>query len=196
MIVRAPGDPFEIDYIVASMRKLTHEEISRSRFTPGQLASEERFPIHVLLDSVRSLYNVGSIFRTADGARIAKLHLCGFTPYPPRKEIDKTALGATQTVQWEYSRDPAPVIRLLKSQGVRICALEHTDRSIPYYALRPGDFPLCLIVGNEVGGISPQLLAEADSAVEIPMYGMKQSLNAAVALGIALFDCVRILRGS
>ena len=176
------------------MRKLTHDEIARQRFTPDQLQHEERFPITILLDNIRSLYNVGSIFRTADGARVQKLFLCGYTPHPPRKEIEKTALGATSTVPWEYIQDPHSLIRTLKLQGTRICVLEHTDTSTPYHSLRRRDFPLCLIVGNEITGVSKELVAATDIAIDIPMFGMKQSLNAAVALGIAVFELVKIWR--
>ncbi|MBI4811149.1 MAG: RNA methyltransferase [Ignavibacteriales bacterium] len=146
-----------------------------------------------LLDNIRSLYNVGAIFRTADGARISKLFLCGYTPYPPRKEIEKTALGATSTIPWEYFKNPLDAIDLLKSQGIRICVLEHTDKSLPYYSLTKDVFPLCLVVGNEITGVSKEILSQADYAIDIPMYGMKQSLNAAIAFGITTFDCVRIL---
>jgi tRNA G18 (ribose-2'-O)-methylase SpoU len=173
------------------MRKLSHDEIARQRFTLEQLRQEKRLPIYCLLDNIRSLYNVGSMFRTADGARIAKLFLCGYTPHPPRKEIEKTALGATETVPWEYNKDTNSLLSRLKSEGIRICVLEHTDKSIPYYELPVDTFPICLIVGNEISGISRELIKEADIAVDIPMYGMKQSLNAAVAFGIALFEFVK-----
>ena len=156
----------------------------------------ERLPAYALLDNIRSLYNVGSIFRTSDGIRLAGLYLTGYTPRPPRKEIEKTALGATATVPWSYVKDPLEAVAGLKSRGVRICALEHTDRSVPYHSLAPGDFPLCLIVGNEISGVSPALIAASDCAVEIPMIGMKQSLNAAVAYGIAAFEFMRILGGA
>lgn len=176
------------------MKKLTHSEISLKRFSKEQLQNEERFPIYILLDNIRSLYNVGSIFRTADGARIAKIFLCGYTPFPPRNEIEKTALGATLTVPWEYSKDPMTPIFNLKEQGIKICVLEHTDISIPYFSIKKEDFPLCLVVGNEITGISKDIISKADLAVEIPMYGMKQSLNAAVAFGISVFEFVKILK--
>ena len=175
------------------MRRLSHEEIGHDRLSVEQLKKTDRFPIYVLLDNIRSLYNVGSIFRTSDGARIAKLFFCGHTPYPPRKEIDKTALGATLTVPWEYVKDASSVIGRLKSLGIRICVLEHTDESRKYYTLTKKDFPLCLVVGSEIAGVSKDIIAQADMAVEIPMMGMKQSLNAAVAYGIAVFEFVRIL---
>lgn len=181
-------------YSRLDMRKLTHDEIARSRLSPEQLQREERFPVYVLLDNIRSLYNVGSIFRTADGARVSRLFLSGYTPRPPRKEIEKVALGATESVPWEYVQNPHPLIHDLKSRGIRLCVLEHTDASKPYTSLSRKDFPLCLVIGNEITGVSKDIIAEADDAVEIPMYGMKQSLNVAVAFGIAAFEIVRILR--
>jgi 23S rRNA (guanosine2251-2'-O)-methyltransferase len=147
-----------------------------------------------MLDNIRSLYNVGSMFRTSDGALLSKLYLTGYTPFPPRKEIDKTALGSTQTVPWEYFRNPLDAISHLKELGVRVCVLEQTTHSQPYHSLTPADFPLCLVVGNEITGVSPAVIAAADSAMEIPMYGSKQSLNAAVAYGIALFELVKIVK--
>ncbi len=176
------------------MRKLTHNEISQKRLPPADLALAARFPITVLLDNIRSLYNVGSIFRTADGARVERLILCGYTPHPPRKEIDKTALGAAATVPWEYRRDPLEAIADLRRKGFRICALEHTDASVPYDSAAKDWFPLCLVVGNELTGVSPAIIAAADLAIEIPMFGTKQSLNAAVAFGIAAFGLVRAIQ--
>lgn len=177
------------------MKKLAHPEIARKRHSPEELLKMERFPIYVLLDDVRSLYNVGSIFRSADGARVAKLILTGFTPVPPRKEIEKTALGATTTVPWERVRDPLEAIAALKRDGVRICLVEQTDESRPYDSIRAADLPLCLVVGNEINGTREEIVAVADMAVDIPMYGMKQSLNAAVAFGIAAFAAARAAAG-
>ena len=145
-----------------------------------------------MLDNVRSLYNVGSMFRTSDGALIRKLYLCGYTPHPPRKEIDKTALGSTQTVVWEYHRDAMAAVAAIKAQGAKLCVLEQTTHSRPYHHISEADFPICLVVGNEITGVSSQVIAAADMAIDIPMYGTKQSLNAAVAYGIALFELVRI----
>lgn len=142
---------------------------------------------------MRSLYNVGSIFRSSDGAMVQKLYLTGFTACPPRKEIDKTALGATQTVPWEYHRDALSVIASLKKERIKICVLELTDKAIPYYELRRDDFPLCVIVGNEIAGVSRELIDQADVAIDIPMFGTKQSLNVSVAYGIVIYDCLRIL---
>jgi tRNA G18 (ribose-2'-O)-methylase SpoU len=177
------------------MRKLTHDEISARRVTKDDITDASRPPIYVLLDNIRSLYNVGSIFRTSDGALVRKLYLCGFTPHPPRKEIEKTALGATATVPWEYHRNPLDPLRTLKQQGVRICVLEQTTSSIPYTSVTREAFPLCLVIGNEITGVSPEVIAEGDLAAEIPMHGTKQSLNAAVAYGVAVFELLRIWNG-
>jgi tRNA G18 (ribose-2'-O)-methylase SpoU len=145
-----------------------------------------------MLVDVRSLYNVGSIFRSSDGALIRRLYLCGFTPRPPRKELEKTALGATEAVPWVHFPRALDAIAELKSEGVRICVLEQTTGAIPYYHMKGSDLPCCLVVGNEVTGLPPEVVAAADTAVEIPMYGTKQSLNVAVAYGIAIFELVRI----
>lgn len=175
------------------MKKLTHAEISTKRVPPHEMATISRPPVAALLDNVRSLYNVGSIFRTSDGARLERLFLTGYTPHPPRREIEKTALGATGTVPWEYHRDPLAALEANKAAGRQICALELTDSSIPYYDLRPTSFPLCLVVGNEITGVSREVLSRCDLAIEIPMFGTKQSLNVAVAYGIVLFDLTRKL---
>jgi len=174
------------------MKKLSHEEISKNRSTLETLHTVKRLPVYVVLNSIRSSYNVGSIFRTSDGAMIEKLYLCGYTPHPPKKEVLKTALGSQDSVSWEYVKDPKEVILKLKSQGIKICALELTDESFPYYKVSKNDFPLCLLIGNEISGVSQDLLDLCDFSIEIPQYGIKQSLNVAVAYGIAIFDLRRI----
>ncbi|MBI1936573.1 MAG: RNA methyltransferase [Ignavibacteriales bacterium] len=174
------------------MKKLTHEEISKNRSTLDSLHLVKKLPLYVMLDSIRSSYNVGSIFRTSDGAMIEKLYLCGYTPHPPKKEVLKTALGSQESVAWEYVKDAKEVIASLKQKGVKICALELTELSKKYYELAKIDFPLCLIVGNEITGVSQDLLDLCDCSIEIPQYGIKQSLNVAVAYGIAVFDLRRI----
>ena len=176
---------------MASIRKLGYDELLAQRITPELALTRERHPVSALLDNVRSLYNVGSIFRTCDAALASELLLTGFTPYPPRKEIEKTALGATGTVPWQYFPAAAEAAQYLKNNGTRIIAVELTDSSKPYHALTRADFPCCFILGNELTGISPELLREADDAVEIPMYGVKHSLNVAVAAGVVLFGAVR-----
>lgn len=174
------------------MKKLTHDEISQNRSTLENLHTVDKLPVYIILDSIRSNYNVGSIFRTSDGAMIEKLFLCGYTPHPPKKEILKTALGSTESVQWEYVQNPADVICRLKEQGVKICALEQTSTSFSYYNVKPQSFPLCVIIGNEITGVSQNLIDLCDFSIDIPQYGIKQSLNVAVAYGIALFELRRI----
>jgi tRNA G18 (ribose-2'-O)-methylase SpoU len=178
--------------IFIAMHKLSHSEIAKKRRSANELTDSERIPVVVLVDSIRSLYNVGSIFRTSDGAQIEKLILTGFTPSPPRKEIEKTALGATKSVPWDFIKDPLEAIIALKTTGYRICLLELTDTSTPYYEVRRSDFPICLVIGNEITGVSKNIIQVSDMAIEIPMFGMKQSLNVAVAYGIAIFELRRI----
>lgn len=174
------------------MKKLTHDQISQSRSTLENLHKVKRLPVHIILNSIRSNYNVGSIFRTSDGAMIEKLYLCGYTPHPPKKEIMKTALGATESINWEYVKDPKEVIQKLKTDSIKIGALELTSSSFPYYEMKENIFPLALIIGNEITGISQELLDLCDFSIEIPQYGIKQSLNVAVAYGVALYELRKI----
>ncbi len=181
------------------MKKLTHDEIAVKRSTLENIHAVKKLPVCVVLNSIRSNYNVGSVFRTSDGAMIEKLFLCGYTPYPSKagapkskKEILKTALGSTESVKWEYVKDPKEVILKLKDKGIKICALELTSKSKIYYEVSSKDFPLCLIVGNEITGVSQELIDLCDFSIEIPQYGIKQSLNVAVAYGIAIFELRKI----
>jgi 23S rRNA (guanosine2251-2'-O)-methyltransferase len=178
------------------MRKLTHAEITAKRSSLDQIHLATRLPVSVVVDNVRSLYNIGSIFRTSDGVLLQKLILTGFTSVPPRKEIEKTALGATQSVPWEYIKDPAEAVQQLKREGYKTFCLELTDKVVPYHSVLPADFPLCLVIGNEITGVSPSALAACDDAIEIPQFGIKQSLNVAVAYGIAIFELSRIWRST
>jgi tRNA G18 (ribose-2'-O)-methylase SpoU len=177
------------------LRKLSHAEISKNRVHFDSVGSAKRTPLYALLDNIRSMYNVGSIFRSSDGAFLRKLYLTGYTATPEKSEVRKTALGAVETIPWEYSRDPLPVLQQFKKENVSILTMEHTSGSIPYYQLTPDIFPACIIVGNEISGISEEILRYTDYAIEIPMYGTKQSLNVAVAYGIVLFDLVRLYYG-
>lgn len=174
------------------MKKLTHDEISLKRSTIETLHEVKKLPVYVVLNSIRSNYNVGAIFRTSDGAMIEKLYLCGYTPCPPKKEVMKTALGSTESVKWEYVKDAKSVIHEMKNKGIKVVALELTNESFPYHQIKQHDFPICLIVGNEITGVSQELLDLCDAAIEIPQYGIKQSLNVAVAYGIAIFEMRKI----
>ncbi len=174
-----------------TLRKLAHEEIVRKPVE--ELGLQDRHPLVIVVDNVRSLYNVGSMFRTCDGALVQKLYLCGYTPYPPRKEISKTALSATESVPWEFVYDITVVLDRLKREGMTIAALEHTNESISCFDLRPENFPLAVVVGNEIAGVSDEVLPYCDMAIELPMHGVKQSLNVAVATGILCYECLRVL---
>lgn len=174
------------------MKKLTHDQISQNRSTLEKVDTVKKLPVHVILNSIRSSYNVGSIFRTSDGVMIEKLYLCGYTPHPPKKEVLKTALGSQDSVKWEYVSDAKEVILKLKKQGIKIFALELTESSMPHYNLNKEIFPMALLVGNEITGVSQELLDLCDLSIEIPQFGIKQSLNVAVAYGIAVFELRRV----
>ena len=176
-----------------AIRKLRHEEIPRTAL--AEIGRKPRHPIVLVLDNVRSLYNVGSIFRTCDGALIERLYLCGFTPHPPRKEIEKTALDAAVSVPWVYHGSVENVLRELKSGGYTIAALELAEESTSCFDLKREHFPLALVIGNEIEGVRKPALDLCDLAVEIPMYGIKQSLNVAIAAGIGLYEALRVIKG-
>lgn len=174
------------------MRKLRHEEIPRP--DPATAALLPKHPISILVDNVRSIHNVGSIFRSSDAALIEHLYLTGISGTPENPGLHKTALGAQDTVSWSYEHESEAVVRHLKAENYTIGVLEITDRPTFAYELEAAHFPLCLVVGNEVHGVDDSLIEMADLALEIPQFGAKQSLNVAVAYGIAVFDVVRRYR--
>ena len=175
------------------MKKLLHAEIAKNRLSEAEAAAPEgRFPLIAILDNIRSMYNVGSIFRTSDGSRIEAIYTVGYTPHPPRKEIEKTALDATRTVPHKHFKTITEAINECKSKGMKIAALELTDNSRSIFELQPTDFPMALIIGNEITGVSEEGLGLCDFAINIPMFGAKHSLNVAVAYGVAVFECRRI----
>jgi tRNA G18 (ribose-2'-O)-methylase SpoU len=150
------------------------------------LSAAPRHDIYLVLDNIRSMYNVGAIFRSAEGARVKKIYLCGMTATPPREKIFKTSLGAVNFVPWEYRKTAAETICQLKNDGVQIIALEQTDQSVNYSRAKYKK-PLAIVVGHELKGVSKNALAVADLHVEIPMHGRANSLNVATATGIILF---------
>jgi tRNA G18 (ribose-2'-O)-methylase SpoU len=178
------------------MHKLSYEEILEQRLSVEEAQSVTRHPVSIMLTNVRSLYNVGSVFRSCDAARVSELILCGFTPHPPRKEIYKTALGAVDTVPWKYFKTESEAISYLREKGVKIIAVELTKEARVYDELRADDFPCCLILGNELVGIADDVLTLCDDAIMIPMHGVKHSLNVAVAAGIVAFEAVRSWRAN
>lgn len=175
------------------MKKLTHEEVGNKRVTLDEIKSVKRHPVYVLCDNIRSIYNVGSIFRTSDAALIEKLYMTGYTPHPPRPEIEKVALGSTNSVPWEFIQNPLTAVNELKGKGIKIASLEITSNSRKYDELGKNDFPLCLVLGNELTGVSAELIEASDFSIEIPQYGFKHSMNVSVAYGIAVFEMVKII---
>lgn len=146
--------------------------------------------IYVLLNNIRSLHNVGSIFRTADAAGVKKIFLCGQTGFPPREEITKTAIGAEEVVPWQYYIDVIDAIRDIKKEGIQLVAVEQTQSSMDYRDFKSG-LPVCLVLGHEIDGVSEEVLKECDAAIEIPMSGIKDSLNVSVAFGIVVYELLK-----
>jgi tRNA G18 (ribose-2'-O)-methylase SpoU len=175
------------------MKKLTHEEVGKKRLPLEKIRTVSRHPIYVLCDNIRSIYNVGSIFRTSDAALIEKLYLTGYTPYPPRQEIEKVALGSTQSVPWEYVKEPVEAVKMLRKKNIKVVPLEITSAGRDYTDVIPEDFPLCLVLGNELTGVSGEIIGMSDFSLEIPQYGFKHSMNVSVAYGIAVFELVKKL---
>ncbi len=172
------------------MQKLKLDELGR--ITVDQFKDAEKLPVVILLDNVRSLHNVGSAFRTADAFRAEKIFLTGITGTPPHREIHKTALGATESVAWEYAEQPVAAVRLLKKQGYKILVVEQTDQSLPLHQLTIAQHEnVCLVFGNEIHGVSEEVIALADAAIEIPQSGTKHSLNVSVCLGIVMWEFFR-----
>jgi 23S rRNA (guanosine2251-2'-O)-methyltransferase len=150
-------------------------------------------PVCALLDNVRSMYNVGAFFRTADGVALERLLLSGITGRPPKKEITKTALGADENVPWVAVDDPGAALRSLQGQGYEVAAIETSNHSVDLFDWEPR-FPVCLVFGHEVDGVQPDLLAACDTHVRLPMLGRKHSLNVATAGGIVLYELLRKYR--
>jgi 23S rRNA (guanosine2251-2'-O)-methyltransferase len=151
------------------------------------------FPVAVLLDNVRSLYNVGAFFRTADAAGVEKLHLCGITGRPPQRAIAKTALGAENSVPWEHTWEALPLIGDIRCRGYEIAAVETTVHAVDLFDWTPR-FPVCVIFGHEVEGIRPEISELCDTHVRIPMLGAKHSLNVATAGGVVIYELLRKYR--
>ncbi len=175
------------------MKKLKLEELGR--ISVDEFKDAEKLPVCIFLDNVRSLHNVGSAFRTADAFRLEKIYLTGITGTPPHREIHKTALGATESVAWDYSESPRKAIQGLKKDGYVIVVVEQTTESKPLHEFQPeSQKKYCLVFGNEVNGVSEEVLDQADLALEIPQTGTKHSLNVAVCLGIVAWEVLKKLK--
>ncbi len=170
----------------ATDRKLTMIELGR--IAPEDYSATTKHAVRVVLDDVRSRHNVGSVFRTADAFGLEGVVLCGFTPLPPHREIEKTALGATLSVPWEHADDAAETVRELQRKGYRVLAVEQTAEAIPLQQLEhSAEQPLALVLGNELNGVSDAVIAACDGCVMIPQAGSKHSLNVSVCAGVVLW---------
>ena len=171
------------------VRKLKNIELNR--LSIDDFKSQDKKQLVVLLDDVRSMNNVGSIFRTCDCLGIGQIYLCGITGSPPHRDIHKTSLGAENSIDWEYHEDIETLINSLKRENYIIAGLEQTDKSINIRNFDPQSKPVAIIVGNEVEGISDKALALCDEILEIPQFGTKHSFNVAVSCGIAFWELIK-----
>ncbi len=175
------------------MKKLKLDELGR--ISIEEFKSIEKIPVVVLLDNVRSLHNVGSVFRSADSFCVKKIYLTGITGTPPHREIQKTALGATESVEWEYAENGETIVKQLQSEGYQIVVVEQTTTSVALQQFEPKvDARYCLVFGNEVNGVSEEIISHADLGIEIPQAGTKHSLNISVCAGIVLWEVFRKLK--
>jgi 23S rRNA (guanosine2251-2'-O)-methyltransferase len=162
------------------------------RKSMDEFRQADKLPVTLLLENIRSMHNVGSVFRTADAFLAEHIYLCGYTPRPPHRDIHKTALGATETVEWTHMGSALDAVQRLRNAGYRIAAVEQAEGSISLQSfVRPPNQKLAVVFGNEVEGVSEQVLALCDDCLEIPQFGMKHSLNVSVAAGIVLWEMVR-----
>jgi tRNA G18 (ribose-2'-O)-methylase SpoU len=169
------------------MRKLKLDELNRA--TVAEFKAAQKLPVAVVMDNVRSMHNVGSIFRTSDGFAVAHICICGITGQPPHREIEKTALGATQSVDWTYYPDTVAAVTELREAGYQIIAIEQAENSTMLNTFTPDpDKKYALIFGNEVNGVADEVMAIADTCIEIPQFGTKHSFNIVVSAGIVLWD--------
>lgn len=177
------------------MRKLLNEELDR--LTTEDFKESEKTPLIIVLDNVRSLNNIGSVFRSADAYRIEKIYLCGITAQPPNKDIRKTALGATETVEWEYVDQTIDVIHKLHENGYVTCAIEQAEESKTLNSFIPlKGQKLAIIFGNEVNGVQQEVVDACIETVELKQYGTKHSLNISVCAGIVIYDLFHKLNAS
>jgi len=176
------------------MRKLKLQELGR--LTEPEFKLLDKIPLVVVLDNIRSGHNVGAVFRTSDAFAIERIVLTGYTPRPPHKEIHKTAIGATTSVDWSYAETTLDAVSKLKQEGYRILGIEQTTESVPLhsYKLQESDQKIALVLGNEVVGVSEDTLSFLDQAIEIEQYGTKHSLNVSVCGGIVIHHFSRMMR--
>lgn len=168
------------------MKKLSMDELNR--ISAEEFKNQEKFPLVLVLDNIRSMMNIGSVFRTADAFKLEGIYLCGITAKPPHREIHKTALGATESVDWKYFDNNSDAIKDLKQKGFTILALEQTDKSIDLLSFKPEkNKKYAVVCGNEVKGVEDNILKLCDKIIEIPQFGTKHSLNVSVTAGIVVW---------
>lgn len=169
------------------MRKLKNSELDR--LSVNAFKEAKKTPIIVILDNIRSLNNIGSVFRTSDAFLIKKIYLCGITATPPHKDIHKTALGSTDTVTWEYVEDTITLIEKLKSENVKILSIEQAENATMLNDFKPeSDTTYAIVMGNEVKGVQQDVVSASDAVIEIPQYGTKHSLNISVSCSVVIWD--------
>lgn len=180
-------------FVSEKMRKISNSELNR--ISKEAYKTSSKLPIVVLLDNVRSLNNIGSAFRTADAFLIEAVYLCGITACPPHAEINKTALGAQNTVSWNYYKTASEAVFELKQKGYRVCAVEQAEHKVYLQDFIPTiNEPLALVFGNEVKGVDDAVMQIVDTCIEIPQFGTKHSLNISVSIGVVLWDICSKLR--
>lgn len=167
-------------------RKLLNSELERK--SVSEFHKAEKTPIIVILDNVRSLNNIGSVFRTADAFLIEKIYLCGITATPPHKDIRKTALGATETVNWEYRENALELVKELQREGVKVYSIEQAEGAVMLDDFSPATGLNAVVFGNEVKGVQQEIVTTSDAVIEIPQLGSKHSLNISVSAGVVLWD--------
>ena len=190
---RKPGWRVGLLLYFCTMRKISNEELNRPDLETFK--DQEKNPIILVLDNIRSMHNVGSAFRTADAFAIEAIYLCGITAQPPHREIHKTALGATDSVEWKYFETTSEACKSLKASGYKIAAVEQADKSTSLETFQPqADEKLALVFGNEVFGVEEGIVKSADICLEIPQFGTKHSINVSVSMGVVLWDILSKLK--
>ena len=175
------------------MRKLENSELDR--LSVDGFKAVTKTPLIVILDNIRSLNNIGSVFRTSDAFRIEKIYLCGITATPPHKDIQKTALGSTESVDWDYAQSTLELVKKLQSKDIQVLSIEQAEKATMLHEFTPKkNQKYALVFGNEVKGVSQEVVNNSDQVIEIPQYGTKHSLNVSVSCGVVLWDVFSKLR--